>query len=83
METPRYLGPIHHPALGVRIPEVLLEGVFRALSRTATAAGIMLSYHRETAPEYVINAPPGVYEVTRGHTGTSIRSYILSAVEKA
>lgn len=83
METPRYLGPIHHPALGVRIPEVLLEGIFRALARTATAAGIMLSYHRETAPEYVINAPPGVYEVTRGHTGTSIRRYLLAAAEKA
>lgn len=83
METPRYLGPVHHPAFGVRIPEVLLEGLFRALKRTATAAGVMLSYHRETAPEYVINAPPGTFEITRGHTGTSIREYILRSVEKA
>lgn len=83
MEASRFLGPLHHPALGVRIPEVLLEGIFRALKRTATAAGVMLSYHRETAPEYVINAPPGTYEITRGHTGTSIKDYILYSVEKA
>ncbi len=83
MSGSRYFGPIHHPAFGVRIPEILLEGIFRALRRSCTAAGIMLSYHRETAPEYVINAPPGVYEITRGHTGTSIRSYILQSAEAA
>ena len=83
MRSPLYFGPIHHPAFGVRIPEVLLEGIFRALKQSFTAAGVMLSYHRETAPEYVINAPPGTYEITRGHTGTSIKSYILQSAEAA
>lgn len=83
MKTPRYLGPLHHPAFGVRIPEVFLEGIMRALKSTGTAAGLMLSYHRETAPESVISAPPGVFEITRGHTGTSIKHYILASVEAA
>uniref|UniRef100_A0A7C4FFT1 Uncharacterized protein n=1 Tax=Thermofilum pendens TaxID=2269 RepID=A0A7C4FFT1_THEPE len=83
MDTPRYLGPLHHPAFGVRIPEIFLEGIMRALKSTGTAAGLMLSYHRETAPESVINAPPGVFEITRGHTGTSIRHYISASVEAA
>jgi len=74
---------LHHPAFGVRIPEIFLEGIMRALKSTGTAAGLMLSYHRETAPERVINAPPGAFEITRGHTGTSIRQYISASVEAA
>ncbi|MBO3803572.1 MAG: hypothetical protein JTT11_06830 [Candidatus Brockarchaeota archaeon] len=45
------------------------------------AGGLMLSFGRETAPQEVIDAPPGTYEITRGHTGTSIQKYMtLGAV---
>ncbi len=81
--TPRYLGPLPHPATGIRIPEVLLEGILEALKDRSTAGGLMLSYGRETAPEWVINAPPGKYEITMGHTGTSIRKYLTMGAEAA
>lgn len=70
-------------AVGVRLPEVFLEGILSAFKASESVGGVMLSYHRETAPQYVIDAPPGVYEVTRGHTGTSIRKYIELSVAKA
>ena len=83
MKTPRYLGVVSHPAVGIRIPEVFLDGILSAFKRTNTAGGLMLSFGRETAPEYVINAPPGRYEITMGHTGTSIRQYLTLGAERA
>jgi len=83
VETPLYLGVIHHPAIGIRIPEVLLQGILAAFRKHAVAGTLMLSYGRETAPEYVINAEPGAYEITRGHTGTSIKRYLTLAGEAA
>ncbi len=83
MKTPAYLGPIHHPAVGIRIPEVFLEGILSAFKEKRVAGTLMLSFVRETAPEDVINAPPGVYEVSRGHTGTSIRKYLTMGAEAA
>ena len=81
--APRYLGKIHHPALGIRIPEVVLPGMFTSLKEHNTAATLMLSFGRETAPQKVIDAPPGVYEMTLGHTGTSIRHYQTAAQKGA
>ena len=78
-----YLGTIHHPALGVRIPEIFLTGIINALQKHKCAAGLMLSYGRETAPEEIINAPPGRYEITLGHTGTSIKKYLNTGVRAA
>lgn len=80
---PWYLGPIAHPAIGIRIPEIILTGILRAYKKRNVAGGLMLSFGRETAPEWVINAPPGKYEITRGHTGTSIRKYMTMAAEAA
>ena len=81
--TPVYLGVIHHPAIGIRLPQVFLKGILWAFKLRRTAGTLMLSYGRETAPEYVINAPPGKYEITRGHTGTSIREYLSLASKYA
>jgi len=78
---PRYIGPIAHPAIGIRIPEILLTGILRAFEKRNVAGGLMLSFGRETAPEWVIEAPPGEYEVIRGHTGTSIKKYMTMAAE--
>ena len=83
LETPRYLGPIPHPAIGIRIPEIFLEGILNAYRLRRTAGGLMLSYGRETAPEWVVNAPPGKYEITMGHTGTSIKRYLTLGAEAA
>ncbi|MGC8836016.1 MAG: tagaturonate epimerase family protein [Infirmifilum sp.] len=83
LDTPRYLGKLPHLSVGVRLPEVFLEGIMSGFKTGNSAGGVMLSYHRETAPEYVINAPPGDFELTRGHTGTSIRHYIEASVAKA
>lgn len=82
-KTPIYLGVVHHPAIGIRIPPVFLPGILRAFKLKRTAGTLMLSYNRETAPEYVINAPPGKYEITRGHTGTSIKEYLSLAADYA
>ena len=78
---PKYLGVIPHPSLGIRVPEILLKGILEALKSSDTVGGLMLSFGRETAPEYVINAPPGRYEISMGHTGTSIKKYITMAAE--
>ncbi len=43
----------------------------------------MLSFGRETAPEYVINAVPGKYEISMGHTGTSIKEYLTLGAKYA
>ncbi len=71
------LGQTHHPALGLRIPEIFLPGILASLDKHNCAAGLMLSFGRETAPESIIQAPPGRYEITLGHTGTSIRKYLI------
>jgi hypothetical protein len=83
MTNTRFLGRIHHPAIGVRIPEIFLEGILRACLKRNTATGLMLSFGRETAPQAVIDAPPGQYEITLGHTGTSIRHYQTACAEAA
>jgi len=80
---PHFLGKIHHPALGIRIPEMVLPGMFASLRKHRTAATMMLSFGRETAPQAVIDAPPGSYEITLGHTGTSIRNYQNEAMKGA
>ena len=80
---PRYLGPIAHPAVGVRIPEILLTGILRAYKRRNVAGGLELSFGRETAPDFVIEAPPGVYPIIMGHTGTSIKKYMTMSAEAA
>ena len=78
-----YLGRRHHPALGIRIPEIVLPGIINALQKHRCAAGLMLSFGRETAPEEIIQAPPGRYEITLGHTGTSIRKYLTTGARAA
>ncbi len=83
VKTPLYLGILHHPAIGIRIPELLLPGILAAFRRENVAGTLMLSYGRETAPQYVIEAPPGEYEITKGHTGTSIKEYLTLAGEAA
>lgn len=83
METPRYLGIVAHPAIGIRLPDILLEGILTAFKRSRTTGTLMLSYGRETAPQWVIDAPSNTYEITMGHTGTSIREYLTKGAEKA
>ena len=83
LETPRYLGPLPHLATGIRLPDVFLEGILEALKLRRSAGGLMLSYGRETAPSWVIDAPPGRYEITMGHTGTSITEYLTKGAEAA
>jgi len=81
--TPRYLGPVPHPAIGVRIPDIFLEGILSAYKKRRTAGGLMLSCTRETAPRYVIDSSPGKYLPTLGHTGSSISDYILKSSRMA
>ncbi len=83
MSYVRYLGPIHHPAIGIRLPDILLKGILEAFKERNVAGTLMLSFVRETAPEFVINAPPGKYPITMGHTGTSIKEYMTKAAEAA
>ncbi|HUT56007.1 MAG TPA: tagaturonate epimerase family protein [bacterium] len=78
-----YLGARHHPALGIRIPEIFLTGIINSLQKHRCAAGLMLSFGRETAPEEIIMAPPRRYEITLGHTGTSIRRYLTMGARMA
>lgn len=77
------LGVVKHPAIGIRIPELLLSGILSAYRERNTAGGLMLSFGRETAPETVISAPPGTHEITLGHTGTSIRHYQTAGAREA
>ncbi|MCX8161971.1 MAG: tagaturonate epimerase family protein [Candidatus Bathyarchaeota archaeon] len=79
IETPRYIGSLPHPAFGIRIPDIVLPGILRSLKEHRVAAGFMLSFGRETAPRYVVDAAPGLYHITTGHTGTSITEYIEKA----
>ncbi|MCD6359757.1 MAG: hypothetical protein J7M38_02760 [Armatimonadetes bacterium] len=72
---PVCLGVVKHPAIGIRIPELFLPGIIGGYVERNVAGGLMLSFGRETAPEKVIRARPGTWEITRGHTGTSIKKY--------
>jgi len=80
---PTCLGVVKHPAIGIRIPELLLPGILAAYKERNVAGGLMLSFGRETAPEEVIRAEPGVWEITRGHTGTSIKQYMTMGGQAA
>lgn len=80
---PTCLGVIPHPAVGIRLPELFLPGILAAYQARDVAGGLMLSFGRETAPEAVIQAPPGAWEITRGHTGTSIREYLTQGAQAA
>jgi hypothetical protein len=79
----RYLGPIPHPYTGIRIPEALLKGILKSYKKHGVAGGLGLSFGRETAPEKVINASLGKYEITQGHTGTSIKKYLTMGSKAA
>lgn len=83
IENPRYVGSLPHPAFGIRIPDIVLPGILRSLKEHRTVAGLMLSFGRETAPSYVVDAAPGLYHITTGHTGTSITEYIEKAASYA
>ncbi|MCD6360230.1 MAG: hypothetical protein J7M38_05135 [Armatimonadetes bacterium] len=78
-----WLGVTRHPSTGIRLPEVFLPGILAAWKERGIAGTLSLSFGRETAPEAVINAPPGTWEITRGHTGTSIREYMTAAAREA
>ncbi len=80
---PTCLGVVKHPAIGIRIPELFLPGIIAAYQERNVAGGLMLSFGRETAPEKVIKAKPGVWEITRGHTGTSIKKYTTAGAKAA
>lgn len=80
---PTRLGVVKHPAIGIRIPELLLPGILSAYKERTVAGDLMLSFGRETAPEEVIRAEPGVWEITRGHTGTSIKQYMTMGAQAA
>ena len=81
--TPRYLGPVPHPAIRVRMPEVFVGGILSAFEKRRTAGGLMLSCTREAAPKYVIDSSPGTYLPTLGHTGLSISDYMVKSSRMA
>jgi hypothetical protein len=78
-----WLGVVKHPSTGIRIPELLLPGILAAYRRREAAGELSLSFGRETAPERVIRAKPGAWEITRGHTGTSIKKYMTMGAREA
>ncbi len=78
-----WLGIVKHPSTGIRIPEIFLPGILAAYKERDAAGELSLSFGRETAPEAVINAKPGTWEITRGHTGTSIRKYMTVGAREA
>ena len=77
---PNYIGPIPHPAIGIRLPDIVLLPVLRAFKDYNVIGGFMLSYNRETAPRRVLDSlDPKLF--LYGHTGTSISEYITKASE--
>jgi len=80
---PTCLGVVKHPAIGIRMPELLLPGILSAYKQRKVAGALMLSFGRETAPQAVISAAPGKWEITLGHTGTSIRQYQTMGAKEA
>ncbi|RLG87911.1 MAG: hypothetical protein DRO15_04030 [Thermoprotei archaeon] len=77
---PRYIGPIPHPAIGIRLPDIVLLPILRAFKDYNVVGGFMLSYNRETAPRRILDSldPKLLFY---GHTGTSISEYITKATE--
>lgn len=80
---PVYLGSLHRPAVGVRVPEILLRGILGACKKRKVAIGFSLSFGRETAADYVIDSAPDKYPITLGHTGTSIKKFASMTAEAA
>ena len=78
-----YFWKKHHPALGIRIPEIVLNGIMAALAKYSTASGIELSFGRETSLQKIVAAPLGEYPISLGHTGTSIPHYLKAAESAA
>ncbi len=76
----KYLGPIPHPAIGIRLPDIVVPPVLKAFKARDVAGTLMLSYHRETAPTRIIKEAK---DLLRGHTGTSIEEYITKATRYA
>ena len=76
----KYLGIIPHPAIGIRLPDIVVPPVLMAFKARNVAGTLMLSYHRETAPSDIIR---GAKDLLRGHTGTSIEEYISKATHYA
>ena len=74
-----YLWKRHYPGLGARIPEIFLPGMMAALQKYQAAASIELSFGRETSLKEIVDAPPGEYPITLGHTGTSIPDFVKAA----
>lgn len=70
------LGKIPHPYTGIRLPDVLLEGILNSYKANSTAGTLGLSFGRETALEEVVNTHG---YPTLGHTGTSIKEYLTKA----
>jgi len=71
-----YLGPIPHPAIGTRIPDIVIPPVLKAFKMRGVVGTLMLSYNRETAPSKTISEGK---HILLGHTGTSIKEYISKA----
>jgi len=77
---PRYVGPIPHPAIGIRLPDIVLTPILHAFKDYNVVGGFMLSYNRETAPKKILNSLDPKF-LFYGHTGTSISEYISKATE--
>lgn len=66
------------PAVGVRIPDIVIPPVLKAFKSLSTVGAFMLSYHRETGTEETVRSSGNPL---RGHTGTTITEYISKALE--
>jgi len=75
-----HLGKIPHPYTGIRVPDVLLEGILDSYKVNNTIGTLGLSFGRETATEEVVKAQG---HPTMGHTGTSIKEYLTKASRAA
>jgi len=75
----KYLGLVPQLATGVRLPDISIPPVLKALRDNQAYGTLMLSYHRETGPEDLIKSPSE--SPLRGHTGTSITEYITKSRE--
>ena len=72
----KYFGVVPHPAVGIRLPDIVAPPVLKAFKLADMVGTLMLSYHRETAPSEVIKSGE---HVLLGHTGTSISEYVGKA----
>lgn len=73
----------HRPAFGVKLPELFLDGICDALAKRNTRATLMLSARDETAREHIVTTRESSYDIRRGYTGTTFRSFAEQANEKA